>query len=150
MDAAAPDCYGAAMEPIVDIVIEAEGWATLDLQDLAERAARATLRHLALPDAAEIALLATDDARITTLNADFRDTPAPTNVLSWPAEELAAAMPGGQPLAPEPEFPGEPPFLGDIALAFETCDREAAQADRLPGGSRDPSDHSWSVAFVGV
>ena len=117
-------------EPQVDIVIECDGWEALGLQVLAERAAVAALRHLGLPEAAEIALLATDDAHIRKLNAGFRDKDAATNVLSWPAEDLAAEAPGGQPFPPSADFPGEPPFLGDIALAWETCLAEAETAKK--------------------
>ncbi len=120
----------AELEPIVDTVIEAEAWEALDLAALSERAARATLGHLCLPDEAEIALLATDDARIAVLNADFRAKETATNVLSWPAGDLAAEEPGGAPAPPEADFPGEPAFLGDIALAYETCAREAEAAGR--------------------
>jgi probable rRNA maturation factor len=50
-------------------------------------------------------------------------------VLSWPAEDLAASEPGGQPLRPEADFTGEIP-LGDIAIAYDTCAREAAAAKK--------------------
>jgi probable rRNA maturation factor len=104
-----------------DCLIEAEGWASVDLACLADRAAAATLAHLGHdPAAFEIALLACDDARIAALNADFRDRPRPTNVLSWPSEERAAETEGGQP------HPPSDPELGDIAIAFDTCAREAA------------------------
>ncbi|RYH10532.1 rRNA maturation RNase YbeY [Tropicimonas sp. IMCC6043] len=118
------------MVATVDIVIEAEAWEALGLEVLANQAAEATLRHLALTEAAELSLLATDDARIARLNADFRDRDAPTNVLSWPAEDLSPETPGGQPARPEAGFPGEPAFLGDIALAWETCVREAEAAGK--------------------
>lgn len=118
------------MNTIVDTVIEAEAWEALGLPELAERAALATLRHLHLPEETELALLATDDKRIQVLNADFRAKEAATNVLSWPSEDLSAEAPGGQPALPEADFPGEPPFLGDIALAWETCAREAAEAGK--------------------
>lgn len=116
-----PDMAGQ----IVDLVIEADAWTGLDLDDLAERAAVQTLRHLGLPEAAEISLLATNDARIAVLNADFRAKETATNVLSWPAEDLSADDPGGQPAVPEADFPDAPVFLGDIAIAWETCGREA-------------------------
>ncbi|WP_411572537.1 rRNA maturation RNase YbeY [Tropicimonas sp. TH_r6] len=115
---------------MVDIVIEAEAWEAHGVPELAERAARNTLAHLGLPEDAEIALLATDDARIAVLNADFRAKEAATNVLSWPAGDLSAEEPGGFPAHPVADFPGEPAFLGDIALAFETCAREAEAAQR--------------------
>ena len=73
-----------------------------------------------------MSLLACDDARIANLNADFRDKPAPTNVLSWPEEDLSPDTAGGVPSAPTPDPTGT--FgLGDIAIAYDTCAREAAE-----------------------
>lgn len=106
--------------PLVEAVIEDARWAEMDVAALAERAARATLASAGIdPAGCEIGLLAADDARIAGLNAAFRGKAAPTNVLSWPS--------GGGPVAP-----GEPRFLGDLALGFETCAREAADAGVAP------------------
>ena len=109
----------------VDIRIEAGGWDTLDLEALVAKAEEATLSELGL-DAEEcvVSLVATDDASIAALNAEFRDKPTPTNVLSWPAQDLAPEVPGIQPATPRPDAFGELE-LGDIALAWETCQREA-------------------------
>lgn len=82
--------------------------------------ARATA-ELGLPGslaAAEVSLLLTDDAAIQALNAAYRGQDRPTNVLSFPAwapADLATPLP-----------PGAPLLLGDIALAYQTCAREAA------------------------
>ena len=108
---------------IVETIIEDERWAEAGLEPLAERACAAALDHLGI-DGAEISLLACDDTRIAALNADFRGKPVPTNVLSWPSEERGAEVPGGEPLPPEDLE------LGDIAIAFETCAREAVAADK--------------------
>lgn len=107
----------------VDLIIEDERWAGLGLEALAERAFGAALAHLGV-NGAEVSLLACDDARIAGLNAEFRGKPAPTNVLSWPSEERGAGEPGGKPLPPEDME------LGDIAIAWETCLREAAEAGK--------------------
>jgi probable rRNA maturation factor len=113
---------------LCDVVIEDDRWEAAGLEELAERAARATLEHLALnPEDWEISLLGCDDARIAVLNEDFRDKPQPTNVLSWPSEERGAEMPGA---APEPPAPGYDPELGDIAIAWDTCAREAEEGDK--------------------
>ncbi len=102
------------MTPTVDAIVEDAAWRALDLPALAERAARATLSDAGLdPSAHEIALLACDDSRIAVLNEAFRGRAAPTNVLSWPTETL---MPGDAP----------PDALGDVAIAYGTCAREAA------------------------
>ncbi|MHA6326810.1 rRNA maturation RNase YbeY [Roseivivax sp. CAU 1753] len=110
---------------LTETILEDEGWATHDLAARAEASARAALQALGLdPDAFEIAVLGCDDARIATLNADFRGKPQPTNVLSWPEEDLSPETAGMAPHAPEPDGSGAH-FLGDIAIARETCLREA-------------------------
>ncbi len=119
----------------VDVVVEADGWTTLDLDGIATAAAEATLARLGIAGPAVIALLATSDAAVARLNADFRGKPAPTNVLSWPALPLAPPRPGAPPPAPAPDATGEL-FLGDIALAWETCRREAET------GGRPLADHA--------
>lgn len=112
---------------LTDTIIEDDRWATLGFEALAETAARAALAHLGF-DAEdwEIAVLACDDARIAELNTEFRDKPTPTNVLSWPSDERGAETDGGTPLPPE----GPDTELGDIAIAFETCEREAEAAGK--------------------
>lgn len=101
---------------ITDTIIEDPRWQAADLPGLAERAARASLHGVGLdPNAYELAVLGCDDSRIATLNADFRGKPVATNVLSWPSNDL---VPGDMPEEPE---------LGDIAIAFDTCEREATQ-----------------------
>ncbi|MCM2563020.1 rRNA maturation RNase YbeY [Lutimaribacter sp. EGI FJ00015] len=117
---------------LVDTIIEDERWTSAGIEPLAEGAAAATLTHLGLdPSRFEIALLACDDARIAVLNADFRGKPQPTNVLSWPAEDLAATNDGNMPGLPEtgPQGADAGPLqeLGDIAIAYDTCAREAAE-----------------------
>ncbi|WP_136634513.1 rRNA maturation RNase YbeY [Pseudooceanicola onchidii] len=108
---------------IVDVMTEDDRWTDLGIAPLAEAAARAALTHLGLdPEDWEVSLLACDDARIADLNAEFRAKPTPTNVLSWPSEERAAEIPGDRPDLPEPGFD---PELGDIAIAYDTCAREA-------------------------
>lgn len=123
--------------PLVDLVIEEPRWEAAGLEVLAETAARAALLAAGRdPDRHEISLLACDDARIAALNADFRDKPKPTNVLSWPAFE-------GDAPDPDPEDP-EPVFLGDMALSYDTCAREAAEAG-IP-----LSDHATHLVVHGV
>jgi probable rRNA maturation factor len=113
---------------LTDCAIEDPRWNALDFETLAEAAASAALTALGHdPARFEIAILACDDTRITTLNTDFRDKPRPTNVLSWPSEERGAAQDGEPPLPPNPNDPE----LGDIAIAYETCHAEA-QAAEIP------------------
>ncbi|MEQ9259678.1 MAG: rRNA maturation RNase YbeY [Roseovarius sp.] len=113
---------------LIDLIVEDARWEEAGLHVLAEDAATATLRHLGLdPGDWEISILACDDKRISALNSDFRGKPQATNVLSWPSEERGAEAPGAAPALPDP---GPDPELGDIAIAYETCAREAAEAGR--------------------
>lgn len=131
--------------PLTDVVIEDPRWDAAGLEGLAERAARATLAALALPpDGFEIVVMGGDDARISALNADFRGKPQPTNVLSWPADELGAVTEGADPERPEPGDPDDPEPLGDIALAWETCVREAQEA------GKPLADHVTHLVVHGV
>lgn len=126
---------------IVDCMIEDRRWLSLDLEALAEAAATATFAQLGLSGSGfEVSLLACNDARIADLNADFRGKPTPTNVLSWPSDERAAHVDGGQPLAPLPRDPE----LGDIAIAYDTC---AAEAEAV---GKTLSDHATHLIVHGI
>jgi len=111
---------------LTETLIEDDRWQEAGLPELAERAAAATLIHIGLdPRDWEISVLGCNDARIAALNGDFRSRARPTNVLSWPNEERGAASPGTAPALP---VPGTGRELGDIAIALETCAREARAA----------------------
>jgi probable rRNA maturation factor len=116
------------MKHLVETVIEAPAWKAFGLADVADAAARAVLVGLGLPPAGfQISLLGCDDQRIALLNADFRGKPQPTNVLSWPSEERGAEYAGEAPALPAPGATEDPESLGDIAIAWETCTREAEE-----------------------
>lgn len=97
----------------VDVIVEDPRWS--DLERLAEIAVPAALAASALSDNHDVAVLGCDDTRIAALNADFRSKPQPTNVLSWPSEER------------HPDTPPVDQELGDIAIAYDTCAREAVE-----------------------
>ena len=103
----------------LEIDIE-EPWFDADWPGLAARAAEA-LASVA-PELGNhrlsASLLFTSDAEVHGLNREWRDRDKPTNVLSFP-------MLGREELLDLPAD-GPPELLGDIALAFETCQREAA------------------------
>ena len=116
------------MSGLVDIVIEDARWEAFGLPALAERACGAALAGLGLAaEGFSIVVMGCDDARIAALNADFRGKPKPTNVLSWPSEERAAEVYGDAPELPEAGDADDPEELGDIAIAYETCAREAEE-----------------------
>ena len=95
---------------MIDIEIEDEAWvaAAPQAQDLIQAAAAAALRQAEF-DGDAVTILLTDDDSVRDLNARFRGKDYATNVLSFPAPQ-------------NPEG-----HLGDIALAFDVCAREAAE-----------------------
>ncbi len=99
----------------IDIAVEDERWA--DSVALIDVAIQAACDEIGYITQADVSVLLTNDAEIQNLNRDFRGKDAPTNVLSFPAEDM-----------PRPD--GVPVTLGDIALAWETIEREAAAARR--------------------
>ncbi|MFN3578321.1 MAG: rRNA maturation RNase YbeY [Tabrizicola sp.] len=130
---------------LVETVIEDRRWDGLGLPALAERAGRAALAGLGLgPDGFSVSLMGCDDARIAVLNADFRGKPAPTNVLSWPSQERGAEVAGEAPALPEPGAADDPEHLGDIAIAWETCAREAEEQGKTM------ADHVTHLLVHGV
>ncbi len=128
-----------AMTTLTDIVFEDPRWEEVGLEALAENVAVNAMEYLGFPvDGYEIAVLACDDARIADLNAEFRDKPTPTNVLSWPSYDLAPDEDGTTPDAPPPPDPMMGESLGDIAIAYDTCLKEAEAAGKT---LRDHTTH---------
>ncbi|PRX38395.1 probable rRNA maturation factor [Meinhardsimonia xiamenensis] len=120
----APRAAGQEGGP-AEVIIEDGRWQAVEIERLAERAISAGLAQLGLaPERFLVSILAADDAAIARLNRDFRGKDRPTNVLSWPSVERRPAVPGQAPPLPGA---GEEE-LGDIALAYETCTREAREA----------------------
>lgn len=115
-------------EERIELAVDDPRWDSLDLSGLAETALDAVLVDQGLPAGSfSLSILACDDVRIADLNAEFRDKPAATNVLSWPSADRAPAKPGKHPRAPDPR---DDDALGDIALAFDTCAAEAQAAGK--------------------
>lgn len=115
--------------PMVDVIVEAERWNTLlpDAEALVTRAVSMAYAAAAAdafepepPHGVELSVVLHDDAAVQALNRDYRKKDVATNVLSF------AALEGDLPPIPE----GEPLPLGDIVLALETCEREAAESGK--------------------
>lgn len=102
-----------------DMAINAEGWQNEEtLRRLVDSVLQATLQELGFNNIdSELSLVFTNDADIREINAKWRHIDKPTNVLSFPAFAL---QPGQE--------PGE--VLGDIVIARETVEREAAEEDK--------------------
>ncbi|TCU55847.1 putative rRNA maturation factor [Novosphingobium sp. PhB57] len=105
----------------LEIDIEAPWPAETDWADLAEAALEALVQVAPELDNPRLlaSLLFTTDEEVHVLNREWRAKDKPTNVLSFPMLERADLLA----LAPD----GPPEMLGDLALAFETCAREAAE-----------------------
>ena len=89
----------------IDIEIEDEAWSAAlpNAEALALEAAEAATAE------GGMAILLTDDDAVAELNQRFRGKAGPTNVLSFPAPDNREG------------------HLGDIALAYGVCAREAAE-----------------------
>ncbi|MCH9640772.1 MAG: rRNA maturation RNase YbeY [Actinomycetia bacterium] len=71
--------------------------------------------------AAELSMVLLDTAAMADLHMRWMDLPGPTDVMSFPMDELE---PGGRPDAQEPG----PSMLGDIVLCPEFAAKQAAEA----------------------
>lgn len=130
--------------PEIEVEFAAGNWNRDTFTGILERAAEAVYRDQAIdPAAYQISVLATDDAGIAGLNTDFRGKPAATNILSWPAQTLYSGD-GQPPRKPRILFPGEAEALGDLALGYEICHREAAEQ------GKPPADHLMHLCIHGM
>jgi len=105
----------------MELDIDIEGWPASDWAQLVARVAGA-LAEIA-PEFGNARLstsiVFTTDDEVHALNREWRERDNPTNVLSFPMlsrEQLLGLAENGP-----------PEMLGDIALAYETCAREAEE-----------------------
>ncbi len=122
-----------------DVLVEDARWNAAGLPALANKAAQAVFAHLRLdPGTHEFSILACNDSRIEVLNEEFRGKGIATNVLSWPSAERNAAEPGARPEPPDDRE------LGDIAISYETCVREAEES------GKSLADHTMHLIVHGL
>ncbi len=99
----------------IDVVHDGGDWSTVaDAENLVRLTAREVASSLQL-ERSEVCFALSDDEQVAELNGSYRGKPSPTNVLSFPAG---------------PSIPindTDPRFLGDVVLALETLQREAAE-----------------------
>ena len=93
---------------VIAVIVEDSRWKK-PLVALARRAAAAALAHT--KSKGTLTILLTSDARLRELNHDFRGKDLATNVLSFPARD-------------------EKNYLGDIAIGYGICVREAKAAGK--------------------
>jgi probable rRNA maturation factor len=107
----------------VTIDVNDESGEDVDAPRLAALA-RFVLDRLKVHPLAELSVLAVDTATMATLHEQWMDEPGPTDVLSFPMDEL---RPGSDDREPEPGL------LGDVVL----CPAVAATQADAAGHSRD-------------
>ncbi|HME48262.1 rRNA maturation RNase YbeY [Mycobacterium sp.] len=88
--------------------------------------ARFVIDKMNVHPAAELSMVLLDKAAMADLHMRWMDLPGPTDVMSFPMDELE---PGGRPDAPEPG----PSVLGDIVLCPEFAAGQAAAAGHSLG-----------------
>jgi len=113
-----PERCAAALS--IAILDQGGDWSQLARRD--EAIARAAAAVADAPDCArargaEACVVLADDALLRSLNHAYRGKDAPTNVLSFPFREAPR----------DPTGATHPHHLGDIVLAAETLQREAAE-----------------------
>ena len=98
-------------EARIQLVVETAAWrGHRGLLPRLEAAAAAAARAAKIPARRRLTILLADDARLKTLNHDFRGKKKPTNVLSFPSQEAD--------------------YAGDIALAYGVTKAEANKAGK--------------------
>lgn len=110
--------------PQIDIAIHTENWKSIYgdenvLNALCEKAIFkcGTIGSLEWPQMAELSIVFTDDTKISEINGEWRKLHKPTNVLSFPGDDVEVGESAG-------------PMIGDIIFAFETIEREANEQNK--------------------
>ena len=124
----------------VDLRVDCKAWkdALPDVKKTVEKAVCAAWKagntgDFALPvKNAEVSVMLTNDDAVHALNREYRGVDRPTNVLSFAA------------LDDEDEPIVDPMLLGDIVVAFETTEREAAEQNK------SPEEHFFHLIVHGV
>ena len=115
----------SSFEVAVSLQDAAWGVYLKDIDTLAERTLRAAWQHLAADRSGkassrvtEVSLVFADDATVADLNRSYRGRQGPTNVLSFPNMDDDQGH--------GPASAAAPRLLGDVILARQTVEREAA------------------------
>ena len=101
--------------------------------------ARFVIGKMNVNPAAELSMVLLDTAAMADLHMRWMDLPGPTDVMSFPMDELE---PGGRPDAPEPG----PSMLGDIVLCPEFAGRPGRQGRALARPGAGAADRARRAA----
>ena len=109
------------------IDINNESGQVVDEKALVELA-KFALETLHIHPEAELSIVLVDEDTMSAYHEKYMDLPGPTDVLSFPMDELRPGSPDGeQPLG----------VLGDIVLCPQYTDRQAAETGRTPSQEAD-------------
>jgi probable rRNA maturation factor len=102
----------AREQPGISVIVEDKTWrrAGANLSAHVRRAARLALISAEASDSPRLTVLLTTDDRVRALNKQHRGKDKPTNVLSFPSENLD--------------------YLGDVAIAYGVTAREAEESGK--------------------
>ncbi len=99
---------------MIDVLVR-EPFSSPNLEELARQTAGQALAHEGQPETLDLTIVMSDDEEVRGLNDQFMGIDAPTDVLSFPSEEI------------DPES-GER-YLGDIILSIPRAREQASQGD---------------------
>ena len=102
------------------ISVDDDAGSSLDLTALSDLAGH-VFTQLHLHPECELGITIVDTERMTTLHEDWMNEPGPTDVLSFPIDELT---PGSD------DQPSGPGILGDIVICPEFAQKDANEANR--------------------
>ena len=91
----------------------------LEIRDVAAY----VLAQLHVHPQAELAITMVDEAAMETLHVQWMDLPGPTDVMSFPMDELRPGKPGAE---------TDPGMLGDVVLCPTVAARQAVEAGHAP------------------
>ena len=109
----------------IDIYRQRRGLGHPEAAQLIRRAARATLRVQGIDADCAVGVTLTDDAGIREINRETRGVNAPTDVLSFPLNELAEGE--FDPEGCEYDYESGRVLLGDMVLNLERCARQGEE-----------------------
>ena len=116
--------------PAIDVMVASVLWKSRHNAKALVQRAIATAASAVSTAGCEVAIVLTDDSAIRTLNRNWRQKNAATNVLSFPVREnLPRRLPRAE--KQRAKIGRVPSLLGDIVIAYETTEREA-RAERKP------------------
>jgi len=100
----------------IEVLNETE--AGIDELELVE-ISRYVLRELNIHPQTELCIRLVDEAAMETLHVQWMDLPGPTDVMSFPMDELTPGRPGEEP---------DPGLLGDVVLCPSVAAKQATKA----------------------